>query len=280
MEVWGKYEEINCSSVKANSNHSLGAQMRNFWEQMTFPLLHRDMPTQQITAKVFCLKYKRLLWIKSKSEGAFAAIPTGPCFQVLCKIQVQKHQGVVNTAYTSRDPVAPHYQKQLPSQTFQPEFCQEKSKIITKSRALTRVCLGASFRRHFLFPMFQLSICFPFPGIPAFHKYFWYMSGSLRMRKITLRRPSCPAEHSRQGYSGSHYSNKVCDINKADVKSLLTLYKILWESVTGPQPWKQSYPLSQSSSTPFPHPIRTSLTFKSNYLILPFHQQNCVCHPV
>lgn len=32
------------------------------------------------------------------------------------------------------------------------------------------------------------------------------------------RRPSCPAEHSRQGYSGSYYSNKVCGINRADVK--------------------------------------------------------------
>lgn len=62
-----------------------------------------------------------------------------------------------------------------------------------------------------------------------FHTFFWYTSGSLRMRKILPRRPSCPAEHSRQGYSGSHYSNKVCDINRADVKSLLTLYTILWE---------------------------------------------------
>lgn len=93
---------------------------------------------------------------------------------------------------------------------------------------------GHLFQRALSFPHVSVSICFPYPGIPSsignelsqiFH-IFCYMSGSLRIRKIM---PSCPAEHSRQGYSGSHYSNKVYDFNRADAESLLTLYKILWE---------------------------------------------------
>lgn len=54
-EVWGKYKEISCTSVIANRDHSLRAQMRNLWEQMTFPLLHRDMSAQQITDKLSLL---------------------------------------------------------------------------------------------------------------------------------------------------------------------------------------------------------------------------------
>lgn len=44
--------------------------------------------------------------------------------------------------------------------------------------------------------------------------------------KIVSRRPSCPTEHVRQDYSGSCYSNRVCDINSADVKYFLKKLKI------------------------------------------------------
>lgn len=135
---------------------------------------------------------------------------------------------------------------------------------------------GHLFQRALSFPHVSVSICFPYPGIPSsignkvsqiFHKFFCYMNGSLRIRKIM---PSCPAEHSRQGYSGSHYSNKVCDINRADVKSLLTLYQILWEYMLLGNSHESNHIPSQSHHQPVflilsEHHLHLSQIFVSSF---------------
>lgn len=143
--------------------------------------------------------------------------------------------------------------------------------------------LVPSFRGHFLFPCFNTYLlCFfryswhyP-PWGMKYHRCFTYFSdiqvGLLEDEKwkIMSRKLLCPAEHSRQGYSGSCYSNKVCDINRADVKSLFTLYKILWKyTLLGKRHESNYIPFHSHHQFLFFHPIRTSLTLKSNTSFFP-----------
>lgn len=169
--------------------------MRNLWEQMTFPLLHGDMSSQQITDKLSLLPQikptlvvKRKCW-KAKVKWCLLLFWWDLAFRSkVCKIQVQKYQGGVNSTYT-RDPAAPHYQNQLPPQinrNFSARILPREIKNNIKNRALTWVCLGASFRGHFISSMFQCLFVFLFqvfllPWRMKHHRFFTQFSDTLRM---------------------------------------------------------------------------------------------------
>lgn len=110
--------------------------------------------------------------LKSKSEVMFAAVlmqvknkqHTFAFRSKVCKIQVQKYQGVVNTAHTRRDPVASHCQTRfyLKSTNFSVRILPREIKNSNKEQSSNVSLFRSFFQRPHLFPVFQCLFVFLF----------------------------------------------------------------------------------------------------------------------